>query len=192
MGWVSLGPDADRPRRFRGDAMMDTRRGYPGSFSPLWRRSAEIFCTHAAKNFRAGQPGLLILPMGRQQTVYSNERGVLLCLDIVCRHDAEDIWLLSAWEWRSKCRVVAFRRPQTSTAEIFCTHTAGDFRVEPRRVQISAGPARSALSARTSRASGLRLSKSLCDACFPIEASHHTAPPDAPASARAGIDRGSR
>jgi len=40
--------------------------GIGGSFSPLWSRWTEIFCTHTAKNFRVGPPRLLIILKARQ------------------------------------------------------------------------------------------------------------------------------
>lgn len=52
---LRLGAHAGSPSRYLRDGMVDTHRGYPGSFSPLWRRWEEIFCTHTAENFRVGR-----------------------------------------------------------------------------------------------------------------------------------------
>jgi hypothetical protein len=43
--------------------------------------------------------------------------------------------------------------------EVFCTHTAKNLRVEPRRLQMSTGPARTARTQKTPGAGGLRLSR---------------------------------
>ncbi len=61
-GLLLRGASGGRSGRTSGwPAQRDTLGGYPGSFSPPWRRSTEIFCTNAAKNLRVRDPCLLML-----------------------------------------------------------------------------------------------------------------------------------
>lgn len=68
----------------------------------------------------------------------------------------EYIWFLLALERCSNCCFVASMRLETSTTEIFCTHAAKNLRVRPWRLQISAGPARAAITPKPPGADGLR------------------------------------
>ena len=68
-------------------------------------------------------------------------RGLPSCLYVECTHAAEYVLRLLASGWHSNCRFAAVGRPETSMAEMFCTYAARNFRVEARRLQISAGPA---------------------------------------------------